>query len=245
MYRVNLISLLCEDVRRLQVTLKDTAWEGVWLINNFQMVDKVQTLLLLALVWSLKCGEPLAVIPAAWFPCPVCHYADLEPSSQGLCCRNVFIVVMLREATQQLEYLRVFLQSGFLWLHPVITVLPTRWTLDMVWCLLLQHWLPRSFCVCLPPPKTPLVLRLLSPGNWLQMVWFRKQFKAFLSSALWRGRFKFKSGKCLCFVARMDTLKFPITQMEDSVNVHNKIPGYQHVAFISILYDISLWKCYK
>lgn len=38
----------------------------------------------------------------------------------------------------------------------------------------------------------------------------------------------------------MDTLKFPITQMEDSVSVYNKsIPSYQHVDFISILYDIS------
>lgn len=38
----------------------------------------------------------------------------------------------------------------------------------------------------------------------------------------------------------MDTLKFPI-RMEDGVNVHHKcIRSYQHVAFISILYDISL-----
>lgn len=30
----------------------------------------------------------LPVISAAWSPCPVCHYADLEPSGQGLCCRR-------------------------------------------------------------------------------------------------------------------------------------------------------------
>lgn len=47
-----------------------------------------QTLLLLAQVWNLQCVDPLAVIPAAWFPCPMCRYADLEPSGQGLCCRT-------------------------------------------------------------------------------------------------------------------------------------------------------------
>lgn len=83
-------------------------------------------------------------------------------------------MVMLRAATQQSAYPYVFLQSGFLWLHPVITVLATlSKALDRVWCLLLQHWLPCSFCVCLTPQNpfgspSSVTLQLTPDGTVLK-----------------------------------------------------------------------------
>lgn len=52
-------------------------------------------------------------------------------------------------------HLSLSLQSGFLWLHPVITALPTRWTLDLVFvaaALVLALALPASAY----PPESPL-----------------------------------------------------------------------------------------
>lgn len=204
------------------------------LINNVQIVDSPDIPvagpgLILAMQRAAR-GDPGCLVSV---PCVSLRWPATQWSGPVLL--EAFIVVMLRAVTQQLEYPHVSLQSGFLWLHPVITVLATRWTLDRVWCLLLRHWLPCSFCICLTPQKSIWFSVFCHPVADSRWYAFESSFPA-----LWRGRFKLKSGKGLCFAARMDTLKFPITQMEDSVNVHSKsIPSYQHVDFISILYDIS------
>lgn len=145
----------------------------VWgLINNAQVADKVQTLL--CSPWS----DPCRVCPAP-LPCVSLHWPG--SSGQGLCCRTGLLWLCWGRQPSSWSTPTFFLQSGFLLLHPVITVLPTRWTLDMVWSLLLQCWLPSSFCVCLPPKNS---FRFPSPGDCLQMVPFRTQFRVFLSSAL-------------------------------------------------------------
>lgn len=65
MYRVNFIYLLCEDVRRLQVTLKVRCLVG-GLINNAQTVDSPDTLVagpdLILAMWRAARRDPACLV---------------------------------------------------------------------------------------------------------------------------------------------------------------------------------------
>lgn len=77
--------------------------EGRCLVGG--LINNVQALILA--MRRAAHGDP------SWFPCPVCHYADLEPSGQSLCRRRHLLWLCWGRQPQQLETPTFFFSQGF------------------------------------------------------------------------------------------------------------------------------------